>query len=76
MQQYSNPQMETVKPFQQNGYINERAIDVGYGLSNIGHLDCGDWVITMPIENGINYCLSETSSDGELTPSRPFLNRS
>ncbi|KAE8124901.1 hypothetical protein FH972_019744 [Carpinus fangiana] len=78
MQQYSNPQMEMVKPFQQNGYINERAIDVGYGLSsNIGHVDCGEWVITMPIENGINFCLSETSSDGdELTPSRPFLNRS
>jgi hypothetical protein len=76
MQQYSNTQMEMVKPFQQNGYINERAIDVGYGLSNIGHVDCGDWVISMPMENGINFCLSETSSDGELTPSRPFLNLS
>ncbi|GLT71933.1 hypothetical protein SLA2020_439150 [Shorea laevis] len=78
LQQYPNPQLGMVKSsFQPNGYIT----DVGYGLSN-GHMECGDWIInstcinyTMPIENGgiHNYCISEGSSDGELTPSKPFL---
>lgn len=79
MEQYPNHQLAMVKPFQ-NGYISDRAIDVGYELSS-GQAGCSDWIINptyiMPIDqNAINYSISESSSDGELTPStsRSFLN--
>ena len=78
MEQYPNHQLAMVKPFQHNGYISDRVIDVGYELSS-GLAGCIDWNPTyiMPIDqNAINYSISESSSDGELTPStsRSFLN--
>ncbi|GMY15309.1 protein SAR DEFICIENT 1 [Fagus crenata] len=78
MEQYPNHQLAMVKPFQHNEYISDRAIDMGYELSS-GQAGCSDWVINptciMPIENAINYNISESSSDGELTPSTSsFLN--
>ncbi|XP_062159389.1 protein SAR DEFICIENT 1 [Alnus glutinosa] len=63
MQQYSiNPQLEMVRSFPQNGYIT----DVEFGLSNCnGHVGYSGWVIGTPnIENTINYCISDASSDG------------
>ena len=78
MEQYPNHQLAMVKPFQHNGYISDRVIDVEYELSS-GQAGCSDWVINptyiMPIENAINYNILESSSDGELTPSTSlFLN--
>lgn len=75
MEQYPNHQLMMLKPFQQHGYIVDRAIDMGYEL-NSDQAGCSDWPYSMPSSNiGINYTISESSSDGELTPSasRPFL---
>ena len=76
MQQYPNHQLMMLKPFQQQEYIVDRTIDMGYELNN-DQAGCSDWTyVSMPSSNiGINYTISESSSDGELTPSasRSFL---
>ena len=72
MEQYPNHQLTMVKPFQQHGYIVDRAIDMGYEL-NSDQAGCIDLTyVSMPSSNiGINYTITESSSDGELTPSAP-----
>ncbi|KAG2667461.1 hypothetical protein I3760_15G116200 [Carya illinoinensis] len=76
-------QLSMVKPFHQQddhqGYniVDRSTIDVVYGgLGDEQIRSCGDWIISMPIENGFNYStISESSSDGEFVPSKlaPFL---
>ncbi|KAG7944635.1 hypothetical protein I3843_15G112300 [Carya illinoinensis] len=69
-------QLSMVKPFHQQddhqGYniVDRSTIDVVYGgLGDAQIRSCGDWTISMPIENGFNYStVSESSSDGELAP--------
>ncbi|KAK3225291.1 hypothetical protein Dsin_005153 [Dipteronia sinensis] len=66
-------QSMAMKSIQQSGYpIDHKSAEVG----------CSDWQInsntylsTISIEHGIGgYSISESSSDGELTPSRSFIN--
>lgn len=79
MEQYpcGHQQLAMVKSFQEDRYIGERAIDhVGYGFGN-GQIGWStDSPMTnspyMSIEHGLNYSISESSSDGELMPSKVF----
>lgn len=78
MEQYPcGHQQLAMKSFQEDGYIGERAIDhVAYGFGN-GQIGWStDSPMTnspyMSIEHGLNYSISESSSDGELMPSKVF----
>ncbi|TXG51436.1 hypothetical protein EZV62_023960 [Acer yangbiense] len=70
---HNHHQSMAMKSIQQSGYpIDQKSVEVG----------CSDWQInsngyisTISIEHGIGgYSISESSSDGELTPSRSFIN--
>lgn len=77
MDQYPSHQQTMVKSFDQSGYSADRYIEMGNIPSNT-HLECNNWQTTStyhgaPVEPVIRYNMSESSSDGELTP-KSYIN--
>ncbi|KAL5815564.1 hypothetical protein ACOSQ4_026205 [Xanthoceras sorbifolium] len=65
-------QTMAMKSIQQSGYPGDKlsAHEVGCSEYQIN----STYLSTISIEHGIGYSISESSSDGDLTPSRPFIN--
>lgn len=55
-------------------------IEAGCLTSNTEHVGSSDWMVnpdylSTPVEHGINFNFSESSSNEDFTPSRPFFNK-
>ncbi|XP_044465653.1 protein SAR DEFICIENT 1-like [Mangifera indica] len=73
VEQYPNSNMAMVKSVEQNVYTADKAFELGYPPSH-SHPDCNDWQIQTAYP-AIGFAISESSSDGDLTPtSRSFIN--
>ncbi|KAJ0048950.1 hypothetical protein Pint_16507 [Pistacia integerrima] len=71
--QYPNNNLAMLRSVEQNVYSTDRAFDLAY-LASISHPGCNDWQI-QTTHPAIGFPISESSSDGDLTPtSRSFIN--
>lgn len=81
-EQYPKDHQTVVKSFQQYGgsLIVDLPIEAGCLTSNTERVGSSDWMVnpdylSTPVEHGINFNFSESSSNEDFTPSRPFINR-
>ncbi|KAJ7975151.1 Calmodulin-binding-like protein [Quillaja saponaria] len=81
-EQYPNNQQASIVAYDQNAYLSDRPVEINYGESNANNVGCSsdyNWLMNAtytpsPFGNGIPYTMSESSSDGDITPSRAFIN--
>lgn len=77
MNQYRNHNLSMMKPFQQNGSTSYKSQDVGFLASSSNtQFGSNDSQIQSAYVSapGIGYSISESSSNGNLTSSRAFIN--